>query len=69
VVPVPNDLQNGADRRYVRYDQRMSKRVYRAQIIRDVFGAKAARIFMHLMRVDALVARRVLLSPIEKLRR
>jgi steroid 5-alpha reductase family enzyme len=66
---VRDDLQNGADRRYVRYDQRMSKQVYRAQIIRDVFGSKAARIFMNLMRVDALVAQRVLLAPMEKLRR
>jgi hypothetical protein len=47
----------------------MAVLVYRAQAIRGVFGPGAARMFMHLMRVDAAVAQRVLSSPTNKLRR
>lgn len=43
--------------------------VYRSQVVRDVFGSGAAHLFMHLMRVDATVAQRVLRSPRAKLRR
>jgi steroid 5-alpha reductase family enzyme len=66
---VPDDLQDGVDHRYVRRNQKMSKLVYRAQVIRHVFGVKAARMFMRLMGVDAAVAQRVLRSPSSKLRR
>jgi hypothetical protein len=66
---VPDDLHNGVDRRYVRRNQKMSKLVYRSQVVRDVFGAKAARIFMKLVGVDATVAQRVLRSPLSRLRR
>lgn len=64
-----NDLSNEGGGRYVRRDQRMSKMVYRSQVVRDVFGSGAAHLFMHLMRVDAEVAQRVLQSPKDKLRR
>jgi hypothetical protein len=47
----------------------MSKLVYRSQVVRNVFGAKAARIFMKLVGVDATVAQRVLRSPLSRLRR
>lgn len=57
------------DKDYVRRDQRMSKRVYRSQVVRDVFGSGAARIFMRIMRVEASVARRLLRSPPTRLRR
>jgi steroid 5-alpha reductase family enzyme len=66
---MPDDLHDGADRRYVRRNQQMSKLVYRSQVVRDVFGANAARIFMKLMGVDAVVAQRVLRSPLSRLRR
>jgi hypothetical protein len=66
---VPDDLHDGADRRYVRRNQKMSRLVYRSQVVRDVFGANAARIFMKLMGVDAIVAQRVLRSPLSELRR
>jgi steroid 5-alpha reductase family enzyme len=66
---VPDDLHDGVDQRYVRRNQKMSKLVYRSQVIRDVFGVNAARIFMKLMGVDAVVAERVLRSPTSKLRR
>jgi steroid 5-alpha reductase family enzyme len=66
---VPDDLHHGVDRRYVRRNQKMSKLVYRSQVVRDVFGAKAAGIFMKLMGVDATVAQRVLRSPLSELRR
>lgn len=63
------DPQHINDRQYVRRDQRTSKVVYRSQIVRDVFGVKAAHVFMRLMKVDGRVARRVLRSPRSKLRR
>jgi hypothetical protein len=66
---VPDDLHDGTDRHYVRRNQQMSKLVYRAQVVRNVFGAGAARIFMKLMGVDAVVAQRVLRSPLSGLRR
>jgi steroid 5-alpha reductase family enzyme len=66
---VPHELDEGAERRYVRCNQQMSKRVYRAQVVRHVFGVGAARMFMRLMQVDAAVAQRVLRSPLSKLRR
>lgn len=66
---LPHKLDDGAERRYVRGNQEMSKRVYRAQVVRQVFGAGAARMFMRLMQVDAGVAQRVLRSPVTKLRR
>jgi steroid 5-alpha reductase family enzyme len=66
---VPDDLHDGADRRYVRRNQQMSKLVYRSQVVRDVFGTNAARMFMKLMGVDAIVAQRVLRAPLSKLRR
>lgn len=66
---VLHESEDGSDRRYVRRDQRMSKLVYRSQVVRDVFGAGAARFFMNIMRVDASVAHRVLRSPGAALRR
>jgi steroid 5-alpha reductase family enzyme len=66
---VPDDLHDGTDRRYVRRNQQMSKLVYRSQVVRNVFGANAARMFMRLMGVDAIVAQRVLRAPLSKLRR
>lgn len=57
------------DRNYERRDGRMSKVVYRSQIVHHVFGAKVAHVFMRLMKVDKPVARRVLRSPRTKLRR
>jgi hypothetical protein len=66
---VRDDLNDGAGRVYVRCNQRMSKLVYRSQVVRDVFGARAAGIFMKLMGVDASVAQRVLRSPLSRLRR
>ena len=63
------DLQDEGDRPYARSDQRMSKMVYRSQVVRDVFGSGAAHLFMHLMRVDATVVQRVMRSPKSKLRR
>jgi hypothetical protein len=66
---VPDDLNEGAEHRYVRCNQTMSRLVYRAQVVRQVFGTNVARIFMRLMRVDAGVARRVLRSPSSRLRR
>lgn len=67
--PMPEDRENARDQRYVRYDQKMSKRVYRSQTIRALFGAGAARVFMRIMNVKASVAQRVLESPETKLRR
>ena len=66
---VSAELNEGAERRYIRCDQHMSKHVYRAQVVRQVFGAGAARMFMRLMHVDAIVAQRVLRSPLSRLRR
>jgi hypothetical protein len=66
---VLEDLQDEGDRPYARSDQRMSKMVYRSQVVRDVFGSGAAQLFLHLMRVDATVVQRVLRSPKSKLRR
>ena len=66
---VLHECEDGPDRRYVRRDQRMSKLVYRSQVVRDVFGSGVARFFMNLMRVEASVARRVLRSPGAELRR
>ena len=66
---VRHDLDQGAQRSYVRSNQTMSKRVYRAQVVRAVFGTGAATIFMRLMRVDTGVAQRVLRSPLSGLRR
>ena len=63
------DVDECAGRRYVRANERMSKRVYRAQVFRHVFGARAARVFMRLMRVDTGVAHRVLHAPASRLRR
>lgn len=62
-------LQEGGARPYARRDQRMSKLVYRSQVVRDVFGTGAAHLFMQLMRVEATVVQRVLRSPRTKLRR
>lgn len=61
--------QAGRERGYDRRDQRMSKLVYKSQIVRDMFGDKVAHVFMHLMKVDAGVARRVLGSPRNNMRR
>lgn len=66
---VLDEMDTRAGRRYVRANQEMSKLVYRAQVIRDVFGARAARLFMRLTRVDTTVAQRVLRSPLSRLRR
>jgi hypothetical protein len=66
---VPDNMDMGAQRSYVRCNQTMSKQVYRAQVVREVFGAGAARMFMRLMRVDTGVAQRVLRSPMSRLRR
>lgn len=66
---VPDKLDQGLERSYVRCNQQMSKLVYRAQVVREVFGASAARMFMRLMRVDTTVAQRVLRSPSSTLRR
>lgn len=66
---VLGDPQEGKERPYVRGNQRMSKLVYRAQIVRDVFGPRVAHVYMNLVKVDAGVARRVLRSPRTKLRR
>ncbi|MFC4930909.1 hypothetical protein [Massilia sp. GCM10023247] len=63
------DPQAGKERGYDRRDQRMSKLVYKSQIVRDVFGVRLAHVFMHLMKVDAGVARRVLGAPRNKMRR
>lgn len=63
------DPQQSPERNYVRRDQRMSKLVYRSQIVRDVFGEKVAHVFMSMMKVDGPVAHRVLRSPKTKLRR
>jgi hypothetical protein len=67
--PMLDDLGGGSDQDYVRYDQKTSTLVYRAQLVRDLFGAGAARLFMRLMKVDPLVARRVMQSPKSRLRR
>jgi hypothetical protein len=67
--PVLDDLGGGSDQDYVRVDQKTSTLVYRAQLVRDLFGAGAAQLFMRLMKVDAGVARRVLNSPKSRLRR
>jgi hypothetical protein len=67
--PVLDDPGGGSDQDYVRYDQKTSTLVYRAQLVRDLFGAGAARFFMRLMKVAPGVARRVLQSPKSKLRR
>ena len=64
-----DDPAQDAQRSYVRANQTMSRRVYRAQVVREVFGTGAARLFMHLMRIDAGVAQRVLGSPLSRLRR
>ena len=66
---VPDNMDTGAQRSYVRCNQAMSKQVYRAQVVREVFGPGAARMFMRLMRVDTRVAQRVLRSPRSRLRR
>ena len=67
--PVLDDLGGGSGQDYVRVDQKTSTLVYRAQLVRDLFGAGAAQLFMRLMKVDAGVARRVLNSPKSRLRR
>jgi hypothetical protein len=66
---VLDDPRGGVDQDYVRYDQRTSTLVYRAQQVRELFGTGAARLFMRLMNVDPGVARRVLQSPKSGLRR
>ena len=66
---VPEDLEHGSDRRYVRHDQKMSKRVYRAQLVRSLFGKGVALFFMHIMKVNTGVAQRVLRSQKSRLRR
>ena len=66
---MPDSPSYDAGQRYARCDGRMSTLVYRAQLIRAVFGESAARIFMRVMRVDAAVARRVLAAPLARLRR
>ncbi|MFC5477873.1 hypothetical protein [Massilia suwonensis] len=63
---MPEDLD---DRHYVRRDQEMSKRVYRAQLVRAVFGKGVALFFMHLVKVKGGVAQRVLRSQKARLRR
>jgi hypothetical protein len=68
-APVLDDPGAGSDQDYVRYDQKTSTLVYRAQLVRDLFGAGAARLFMRLMKVAPDVARRVLESPKSRLRR
>ena len=67
--PVLDDPRGGSGQDYVRYDQKTSTLVYRAQLVRDLFGAGAAQLFMRLMKVDPGVARRVLNSPKSRLRR
>jgi hypothetical protein len=66
---VLDDPGAGSDQDYVRYDQKTSTLVYRAQLVRDLFGAGAAQLFMRLMKVTPDVARRVLQAHKSKLRR
>ena len=66
---VPEDLEDASERRYVRRDQKMSTLVYRAQFVRSLFGKGVALFFMHLVRVNASVAQRVLRSQKSRLRR
>jgi len=66
---VPHNPSHDAQQRYARCDERTSTLVYRAQFIRAVFGASAARMFMRVMKVDAGVVQRVLAAPLARLRR
>jgi len=66
---MPEDLDDRPDRQYVRRDQAMSKRVYRAQLVRSLFGKGVALFFMRLGKVKASVAQRVLRSQKSRLRR
>ncbi len=66
---MPQDQENGHDRHYVRSDQWMSRRVYRAQLVRTLFGKGVALFFMRVVRVKASVAQRVLRSQRSRLRR
>ncbi|THC41193.1 hypothetical protein [Massilia sp. Mn16-1_5] len=66
---MPEDLEDGPDRDYVRRDQKMSKRVYRAQLIRSFFGKGVALFFMHAVKIKGSVAQRVLRSQKSRLRR
>ena len=66
---MPASPSHDAQQRYARCDERTSTLVYRAQLIRAVFGESAARMFMRIMKVDAGVAQRVLAAPLARLRR
>lgn len=66
---MPEDQQDGRDRLYIRSDQWMSRRVYRAQLVRTLFGKGVALLFMRLVKVKASVAQRVLRSQKSRLRR
>lgn len=54
---------------YVRTNDRLTKTVYRAQLIRRLAGIRAARIFLTCMGVDAALTERVVSSPYSSLRR
>lgn len=54
---------------YSRRDERTARIVYKALAIRRSFGQQAARVFLISMGVTAALVRRVVSSPVERLRR
>jgi hypothetical protein len=54
---------------YTRRDPVKAHAVYKAQAVRRVLGAGAARAYMRGMRLDSALIERVLRAPRERLRR
>lgn len=54
---------------YFRRDEKLSRLVYKSQVVADNFGPRVARIFMVVMKIDDAIVQRLLHGPKGSMRR